>query len=213
MATVDLSVFLPELATHVAGCPNPLITNALTTAATEFCTRTLCWQERLAAVDVTKSSFPYTIPVASHAAHATLVRVMAAQIENLILKPTSYEDLDHLPAWDTQEGTPYGFLITSQGTLLAYPLPSEATTLRLTVALTVERAATVLEEFLYIRWRDVLVHGALRILHAMPDKPWSKPDLVGLHTKPFEQGVAAARVEANRSQMVANQAVQMRPFT
>lgn len=109
MATVSLDSFLSELSPHVTGCPNPLITHALVTAATDFCTRTLVWQERLAAVAVTKLSFPYTIPAA---AHATPVKVLTAQAGDVILTPTSYAALDTSHDWDTAEGAPYGFLIT-----------------------------------------------------------------------------------------------------
>jgi len=209
MATVALTTFLPEITPHVPGCPEPVILNALVTAATEFCTRTLAWQERIASVQVTSGSFPYDIDVDTHAA---LARVMSVTVGTLKLTPTSYAALDQTTNWDTQTGTPVSFLIQSDGDLLVYPLPSESMALTMTISNTVARSATVLEKFLHTRWRDVLVAGALRIIHAMPDKSWSKPDMVALHTQKFEQGVTAASVDRNRSQMVSTQAVIMRPF-
>lgn len=209
MGTVALSAFLPELNPHVAGCPEPLILNALSSATTEFCNRTLIWQERLPEVQVTSSGFPYTIPVEPH---ATFERVISAQVGTIVITPTSYKSLDDLPNWDTILGTPQNFLITIHGKLIVYPLPAISAPLRLTVAFTAARGAILIEDFLFTRWRDVLVHGALSLLHAMPERAWSKPDKVGLHGAKFEQGISLARSEQDRGQVVSDKTINMRPF-
>lgn len=196
MATVALSVFLPELNPRVMGCPEPVVTNALRTAATEFCRRTLCWQERLAAVAVTSISFPYAIPVP---VHAELSRVMAVHVGLAKLYPTNYEALDVVYDWDTRLGAPSHFLVEPDDTLVVYPLPEVSSDLRMTVAYGVARDATVLEDFLYKQHRDTLVDGALRLLTAQPDRPWSRPNDVAGHSVKFEQGVQAARIDINRN--------------
>lgn len=210
MATVALDVFLPELNPHVMGCPEPVVTNALRTAATEFCRRTLCWQERLPAVSVTDTSFPYAIPVG---AHAQLARVQSVNVGTIKLGPTNYEVLDQLHDWDTQMGSPSHYLVEPDDTLVVFPLPAVAADLRLTVAYGVARDATVLEDFLYDQHRDALVHGALRLLNAIPDRSWTRPNDVLYHTAKFEQAVQATRIDVkSNSRAPGDLRVAPRPF-
>lgn len=194
MPTVSFDSFLPELSPIVPGCPEPVVTNALRTAAAEFCRRTLCWQVRLAEVAVTSASFPYAIPIPTH---AQLSRVKAAHVGKVKLNPTNYEVLDQLRDWDTQLGTASHYLVEPDDTLVVFPKPSTATDLRLTVVYGVARSAVLLETFLYDQHRDALVHGALRLLTAMPDRAWSRPNDVVYHTSKFEQAVQATKVDVN----------------
>jgi len=210
MATVALDVFLPELNPHVMGCPEPVVRNALRTAATEFCRRTLCWQARLPAVEVSAASFPYAIPVG---AHALLARVLSVRLGLLKLGPTNYEALDQLHDWDTQLGSASHYLVEPDDTLVVFPLPAVASDLRVTVAYGVARDATVLEDFLYDQHRDALVHGALRLLTAMPDRSWSRPSDVLYHTAKFEQAVQATRIDVkSNSRAPGDLRVTPRPF-
>lgn len=208
MPTVALDVFLPQIRLEVAGCPDPVLKDALLKVATDFCTRSLCWNEPLAAVSVTDTSFPYTIPVA---AHATLTRLIAVRAPGK-LHPITYTDLDMVTDWETQKGSPTHYLFDGSGRLILFPLPSVATQMKLRVALTPARGATVLEEFLYTRWRDPLVDGAVAELKAMKDRPWSDPSNVATKSNCFETGVSDATVEARRSYTTVERSVQMRPF-
>lgn len=192
MPTVSLDVFVPEINPRVVGCPDGVLKNALLTAATEFCTRTLSWQVRHAPVSTSATSYPYTIPLPAHAA---LARVMAAHVGSSKLEPTSYEVLDHSYNWDTHQGNPSHFLVEADSELVVFPLPSTSMDLRITAAYTVARNATVLEEFLYTTWRDTLVAGALYNLTSQPGRAWSDPAFAEMYQLKFEQGVTSARAE------------------
>lgn len=208
MPTVALDVFLPQMRLEVAGCPDPVLKDALLKVATDFCTRSLCWNEPLAVVSVTDTSFPYTIPVA---AHATLTRLLAVRAPGKI-HPTNYAALDTVTDWETQKGSPTHYLFDGSGRLILFPLPSVATQMKLRVALTPARGATVLEEFLFTRWRDPLVDGAVAELKAMKDRAWTDIANVPYNFKRFETGLSDATVEAMRSFNTAGQSVQMRPL-
>lgn len=208
MPTVALDVFLPYIRMEVAGCPDPVLKEALLKVATDFCTRSLCWNEQLTAVSVTDASFPYTLPVA---AHATLTRLLAARAPGKLL-PITYTDLDMVTDWETQKGSPSYYLFDGSGRLILFPLPSSAVQMKLRVALTPSRSATVLEEFLYTKWRDALVHGAVAELKSTKDRAWTDIANVPYHFKRFETGLSDATVEAMRSFNTAGQSVQMRPL-
>lgn len=209
MATVALDVFLPYINPKVPGCPDPLVKSALVTAATDFCTRSQIWHERLAAVSVTSGSFPYTVPVSSH---AELIRLLSAYAGTSKMTPASYAELDTVYDWDTQTGTPSRYLFNASGKLIAYPLPNTAMDLRLRIVNTVARDATVLEDFLYERWRDELVHGALAVLTSQPNRSWSNAEQYVLHANKFEQGVSKARIEAERNLSTNDAYVAQRPL-
>lgn len=208
MPTVALDVFLPQIRLEVAGCPEPVLKNALLKAATDFCTRSLAWNERLAAVTVTDTGFPYTIPVA---AHATLTRLLTAHAPGR-LYPTTYADLDAVQDWPTVKGSPAHYLFDASGRLIVYPLPSAPVQMTLRAAFTAARDATVLEDFLYTRWREELVHGAVAELKSMKDRAWTDLANVPYHATQFEAGVSVATTEARRNLTTAGSAVQMRPF-
>lgn len=208
MPTVALDVFLPQIQLAVAGCSEPVLKNALLKVATDFCTRSLCWHERLTAVTVTDTSFPYTIPVA---VHATLTRLLAAHAPGR-LWPTTYAGMDAVDNWPTLKGTPTHYLFDASGRLIVYPLPSVATQMTLRAAFTPARGATVVEDFLYTRWRDELVHGAVAELKSMNGQPWTDLANVPYHATRYEAGVSMATTEAKRNLTTACDAVRMRPL-
>ena len=196
MATVSVDLFVPEIAPSVLGCPEPLIKEAIVASVRDFCEQSQFWRERPSAVTVTDASFPYSIPAP---AHGEFNRVLSLHCGTAKLVPTSYDDLDAVPEWDTHTGDPAAFLITHDDRLVLYPRLAGEKDMRMTVVYTAARGATVVEEVLYKRWRDAIVSGALAKLMAMPDKGWSKPDMVGLHGSRFANGVQEARVEADTS--------------
>lgn len=208
MPTVALDVFLPQMRLDVVGCPDPVLKDALLKVATDFCTRSLCWNEPLAAVSVTDTSFPYTVPVA---AHATLTRLIAVRAPGK-LYPITYTDLDMVTDWETQKGSPTHYLFDGSGRLILFPLPSVATQMKLRAALTPARGATVLEEFLFTRWRDPLVDGAVAELKAMKDRPWTDTANVAYYANRYAAGLTDATIEARRGYTTRDASVQMRPL-
>jgi hypothetical protein len=210
MATVALDTLLPEISPIVPGCPEPVILNAVRTALTEFCTRSLFWKERLVPVSVQSGDFPYTIPAPAHGQFARVLSAHAGEVE---LHATSYDALDRNSDWDSKTGTPYHYVITPNRQLVVYPKPESAINLRLTVAYTALPTATVMEDFLFDRWRYALASGALKLLYAMPDKGWSHPDLAPYHANRFEVAIKDAFIEGRVANMARGTlSVTQRPF-
>lgn len=209
MATVALSAFLPQISPKVTGCPDPLIYNALLSAATDFCSRSMIWSSRLAAASVTSANFPYTIPAS---AHARAVRLISAYVDGSELTETTYAKLDTVEDWDTETGTPAQYLFNEDDQLIVYPLPDTTVSLRLRAVFAPARGATAIEQTLYTNWLEPLASGAIKILAAEPGKPWSDPTQFSYHSGIFERGVASARAEALRRMTQADVTVAMRPL-
>jgi hypothetical protein len=209
MATVPLDVFLPEIAPNVVGCPEPLIKNALVTAAREFCSRTLCWQVSLPKVELSDGDFPYSIPTPTD---GDLARVLSVRTDYLNLSPTTVSMLDNIVNWEEHFGAPGLFYITPTGKLVLYPRLSEPIEIRVTAAYTVSFDAAQLEDLLFNYWRDAIVSGTLKYLQAMPNKGWSNPDHAMIHGSRFENGMKMCAAEVLRgAHMMSGTVVQMRP--
>lgn len=208
MATVAIATFLPHISPKVLGCPDPLIYNALRSAAFDFCSRSEIWSTRLAAASVTSADFPYSIPTD---AHAQAVRLLSARCDGASLTETSYDALDSVEDWDTETGTPANYLFNEDDKLVVYPLPSGTSTLRLRVVLAPARGAELIDATLDNKWREALASGAIALLCAEPNKPWSNAEQYAYHNNIFEQGVRDARIEARRRMTTGNISVAMRP--
>lgn len=209
MATVSLDVFLPEITPIVIGCPEPLIKNALLTAAREFCSRTLCWQVSLPKVELSDSDFPYSIPTPPD---GDLARVLSVRTDYFRLSPTTVNILDNMANWEDHIGAPRMFYLTPTGALVLYPRLSEPTEVRVTAAYTVSFDATQLEDMLFNYWRDAIVSGTLKYLQAMPNKGWSNPDHAMIYGSRFENGMKICAAEMLRgAHAMSGAVVQMRP--
>jgi hypothetical protein len=57
-----------------------------------------------------------------------------------------------------------------------------------------------------------IASGAIALLAAEPNRPWSNPDQYLLHSKLYEQGVAKATIEVQRNLTTGGMAVAMRPL-
>jgi hypothetical protein len=209
MATVTLDGFMPHINPKVPGCPDPTVRNAIIQVATDLCSRSGCWNELLASASVTSGSFPYTVPVS---AHGRLVRLLSAKVDGANLTETTYGKLDGVDEWDTKTGTPSHYLFNAAGKLIVYPLPAATASLRLRVAYTPARNATVLEDFMYTRWMNEIASGAIALLAGEPNRSWSNPEQYITHSKLYEQGVAKATIETNRNFTTGEMAVSMRPL-
>jgi hypothetical protein len=210
MATVSTDVFLPHILLQAPMCPATVAAEALVAAAREFCERTLLWVEKQGMVPVTSISFPYTVPTP---AHGELTRLHAVFVDGRLLQPVPFELLDTTSDWDTETGAPAHYTQVSGGALRVHPLPDTTVPMRITAAYVPLRTATVLEDFLYDAWLDVLVAGTVRRLMVDPGKPWFNADLAAAAGAVFAAGIHRGITERTRGvRMSASLRVSSIPF-
>jgi hypothetical protein len=82
---------------------------------------------------------------------------------------------------------------------LVLPLPDAEKTyrMRMFVALKPKRTATAMDEVIMSDLEDVIVHGALQHLLALPQVNWSDRELSSYHAKQFTFQLAERRARAN----------------
>lgn len=216
MAAVAFSTLVPDVAIHVQGCPPPVIENALRAAAIDFCSRTGVWRSRLTAQDIVAGTYDYTLnPPSGALVHKVLwvkhndVELPSLTSEVLVSRYPTQPD-----ATAANRSLPTFYSMPDQRTVQLVPVPVDALTggLKVYATLRPTAAATGVEEIVTDAYSEVLVHGALQRLLAIPEKSWSNPKAVEYHGHEFSVGISRARADAERGNTTASLSVAMHPF-
>lgn len=211
MASVPLTVFLPEVLPLVVACSDTLATTAVRHSAVEFCERTTFWQETQDAVTVTGADFPYDLEAPSG---ARVIQVMSVAINGTPVAPVSMDELDTAVLnWrDSVGSNPAGYYQLSPYQMGLYPALNTSVEMVLRAAYAPTRTAKAIEEFVYQVHVETISSGALYRLMAMPGQPWSNPELAAFYRSKFQQGVMDAQIEANKTFGRARMSVIPRAF-
>lgn len=208
---VPLSQFFPRLLPHVLGCSEPLAQQALLDSAIEFCGRTLA---------VVEPVDPITVPTGFPSVEIeTPTGTQVAQVLSVMFDGQA---LEALPSWETASldapnGTPKAFWgedIDEAYHLTLLPAPDRLVRngLKVRLALQPTRSATQVHSILYERFADAIVDGALAILYAVPDQPFTNEPKAQLMAARARARTNAARVDALHGRAVSSMSVQMRLF-
>lgn len=178
-----LSAFTPYVAPEVAGCPEPLIEDAVRRAAIEFCERSRALREAVAVNTVATQDYVTLAPTGGDVAH--LYKLMYGDEE---LDKTTRADYDE----DGDSGQPQEYYIEPPNTLRLYPVPDAIYALVAHVAVKPDRDATTLDDVLYNNWRDEIAAGARAKLMLMSGQPWFKPNDAELANAVFQAAIDRA---------------------
>jgi len=195
MATKPFTYFLPEVATEVLGCPQPLIIHAIRSAAIDLCRRSLAWMYQpavfLTATDV--AEYAFTLP-----AGMDLVMPTAVFLNGVPIDPVALDnDVDvGAPVVDLGSGTTVRYAMNENNQLVLMPAPaSDDIEITVRVAVCPTRDATEMDATLADTFYIQIASGAIASLCAQQGKPWSNEATATYRTTKFESGVLAA---ANR---------------
>lgn len=211
MAT--LSDFYPYVMPSVQGCPTPLVINAVRCAVNDFCERTMMWRYKFEAADLIagQRDYSFVTPVGSSIAKPVYVAVNGFQ-----LQPTNTDDLDALTmGWrDAESSQPAMYYMDYNSTLVILPTPTISAVggLDLEVALKIDITADYVPDWMFQNWAEIIAHGALMRLHAMPGKAWADTQTVQYHRSKFREGITHARSRTMKSFAKQGKAVQPRLF-
>lgn len=192
MAKKPFTYFLPEVATEVLGCPQPMIIHALRSAAIDLCRRSLAWiyqaDSFTTETDVAEYDFPLDTGV-------DLVMPSRVFINGVPIDPV---DLDNdtevgAPVADLGSGTVVRYAINESNQLVLTPAPANNTdevVLRLCVcpSRNADSMDAVLADTYYIQ----IAAGAIASLCAQQNKPWTNDKAAVYRAGVFEAGVTAA---------------------
>lgn len=191
MALAPWSIFLPEVTIDVAGCPQPVLINAVKRAAARFIRDSKILKATLNPITLVAGTGHYAL-----AAPEGLQLVGAAVVtaNGEALRPTS-KVLS--PQWETETGAMSHYIQEDPYAIDIVRIPD----LDVADGLVVEShvtpdpaVATGVEEWLAEAYTDEIAAGAKARLMMMRGRPWSDPALAAYHEQAFVRGIGDAAV-------------------
>lgn len=190
MAAFNFSDAVDDVLPHLAADPSAPVTEAaIRNAAIEFCATSGVWC--------------YTQPDGSLLAGeravelepdmgAEVARVEAVRYRGKALQPI------RLATWATkpQADGPSFWTQNDNVQILVQPTPvkSEAGAIEIDMVLQPSRSATSIPGWIWTKWGEDIVSGALARLMLMPSRPWTAVDIAVAHQNKFHNAMYAARV-------------------
>jgi len=193
-----LEAFLPYVALHCMGVPEPSMLHEIRSAAVLFCEQSRAWK-RIDSVSVRAGRGEYEIPLEDE---AIVVTIEEAIFNNQPLRP---EALDALKSewrdWISQTGTPLLFTQLDPDTLRLVPIPEadQPKGLTLRICYKPDRTAKNVPDWLFQRYAEVIAAGAIARLTAINSLPCFSPGLSAVFGQSFQEGINKALHEADKS--------------
>jgi hypothetical protein len=181
---------------------------ALIDAAVTFCEDSLVVRHRLDATTQRALADEVDLDLP---ANQSVARILGVWVNGNLIQPVLAEQ-----AGDTvATGMPTAYYTRrndSELQLLLYPTPDQPCRVAVEVALRPLRTAKLLEDELLDRWMPAVITGALALIRAIPDTPFSNPLAATLHARDAALLTAKARAEGAYGRVRGSQSVAMRPF-
>lgn len=192
MAAVAWTVFLPEVAIDVPGCPQPVAVNAIKNAVRDFLRRTRLQVVELPAADIVADTGLYelTAPAGHELVGVESVAVAAAFITPL----TKQQALARYGAtWKTETGTVAHYVneVPNELRLVRVPSADDVGGLVIEVSVVPDVAGTGPEAWVASKYLETIAAGAKYRLQMMAGVDWSNPQAAELARRVFETGVAS----------------------
>lgn len=192
----DLAEFLPHIDQYAPGCPAPTAYFGIRQAAIDFCERTRLWRYEddfdIPGDQVEGITTPYG---------SVLHEMELVQFDGEDLMPTTTAWLDaNCRGWRANEltGLPSYIVQTEPNTLRV--VPWTAGHINLFLWLKPAQDATELPDFIVDQHREIIAHGALARILAMPGQPFSNPGMAGSFATTFSAKIDALMRANSRGQ-------------
>lgn len=192
MATVTWDKFHPLITPDVPGCPLEIVDRELGIIASDFFSRTQLWRENLEAQNTVIDEAFYDISDC-----AVVESVLWAKVDNLNIVHTDERLVD--PEFLTRKGRPTHFWIEKETQIRLHPIPDAVLSLDVRLVLKPSRTARGVPDFVYQRWADAFISGAIYRIARIPGKEWTNPELAAVHKNFYEQAVTDARIRDFRN--------------
>jgi hypothetical protein len=184
--------FLPLLAPHLPGCPDPSLKLYLASTAADFFARTHLWREQIGAIYIVSNQVEYDLDTDT------------GKVENVISvvygeQPLTRTDLRLIgPEKLGETGEPREYWVQADNSIRVFPTPTARANFKVYAVLKPNRDGTGVEDWIYETWADTLVSGAIARLAVIPEKEWTNPALASDHKGMYERAITNARVRDYR---------------
>lgn len=205
-----ISDFFPRLMPFVAGCSEPLATQAIVDSAIEFCEKSLVIQHTIDSFSTVAGTAAYSLDAPFQQEVARIIRVAVAGRDLYGLPQTP------MPAAPSDAvAHPLAFYTTrndSELLLQLEPIPDAAYTVYVRAALRPTKEATQLEDDLYTRWSDAVINGALARLKIIPGQAFTDGSGAMYHSALSAKYTNTARIDGVSGRIIGSMAVRSRPL-
>jgi len=185
-----LTDFLPEVMPSVAGCPVPLVINAIRNSVIEFLKAT-CIVEQTITIPLLAGVASYPLTPAAGTVAQTFVRGKVGGVSDV--SPTALIELENsYQLWRTLTSAAPTHAFIENGALTVSPTPTADASMESVFTSTPSRSATDVEDAILEDWIEGVAHGALYRLMALPGFPWANPDLAAYHRAEFMAAIDSA---------------------
>lgn len=173
--------FHPRVMPYVIGCPDPMVDQALTEAAREFCVTTKAWQETEEFAAVAGSD-----PVAFIKPDDTeVIQVMRVRVDG---KPLRVLNHIQLPTPEEEGGTnPQTVYRVSEDEYRILPALNAGQTVSITLALRPTQTGPGVGDTVFAKYVEAISAGARAILQRLPRQPWSDMVQAGIDRVKFDK--------------------------
>ena len=180
----SLATLIPLVALDVPGAPEPVLNQAISLAAREFCRRTLVWQNHLSAFDVVADQHEYDLEpeLDDNDAVAEIATIVRVELQGRCLAAGRDYRMSHT------------------GQLYLHRPPGSAITagLKVTVALRPVLGSDYIDDLIMSRYMEQLSYGVKSILMVQPKKTWSNVELGVFYSASFNRAVSELRFDLDR---------------
>jgi hypothetical protein len=211
---MKLEDFFPYILVETPGCPDPLVKQALVSAAIEFCKETMAWTESQDPVPLVDGVSDYELEAPSQAIALTVrdVWVGARRLNPITMRALQ----DVLPNWATAGSSDpvYYNSATERGSIRVFPIPTNTNGQELVMrsAFIPVAGASSLPDFLGQRHMELIAAGAKYRLMLIPGTGWSNPELGAYYKQMFAEGLIGARIDEDHDRVPGSVTVTARSF-
>lgn len=214
MATTFVSMAY-EMSAFLPGCPSLAIENTIRKYAIDLCRWGKVWRGDMTQITLVDGTYQYAVSSADANARFDQPTVAYTTIgtTKTFLKIRTYTELlSEYPSWPgDSDGSPVVITTRDPGYVMLAPVPDAAGTLDIFGTLVPTSVATEWDTAMYDEHRDVLFHGVLYELMAMPGRSWSDLKESLRHEKRWSYLRASARAVAERQYAPRPLSVEMTP--
>lgn len=205
---MNVDDLLPYILARAKGCPEPTATEAIITAAREFCERTRVWRNEATETISATGEITPTLPAGS-----VLHDVDYARLDDGELTSISVKTLDETwPGWRTDtSGNPKHITQLSVDKLRLVP-ETDSGSLFLSLILKPAYGATTLPDFIGTQYRKAIRHGALAEIFAIPGDVFTNPALSQANGVEFLDEIGRYLNAGTKGQIRARRGVKARFF-
>ncbi len=205
MAT--LGAFHKLIAPEVAGCPEPVMNEAVLRSCIEFCERSRAFTETVS-FNTSPGIAKYSIPVSTNTSPYEVVVVWRAGGTKLWKITRDIYDISFSP---TITGAPMYYYMDTGGMLVLGPTPAASEQLTLTVVVKPSYNATIVDDALLAQWAPAIASGAKARLYAQKGMAWYDPAEAALKEREFSEAVSSLVAQTNSGRSGGLLRVVMRP--